>query len=123
VSVSVVDFLIFGISARSYFLFGWKWSFRGCALISRTDGSGDLCKDEDLVPSIESFSERHDDLIPIPKFVRVDPLTYQADPLEFFLARLRNLMSLNRYPRTEGAEIYGEDRASGFACKRRRISP
>jgi hypothetical protein len=32
--------------------------FRGCALISRTDGSGDhyaKCKDEDLVPSIESF--------------------------------------------------------------------
>jgi hypothetical protein len=49
-----------------------------------------LYKDEDLIPSIENFLESRDDLIPLPKFVRVNPLKYQADPLELFLARSRN---------------------------------
>jgi hypothetical protein len=75
---------------------------------------------KDLVPSIESFLESRDDLMPLSEFVRVDLSTYQADPLELFPARLRNRTSLNRYPRTEGAEIYREERASGFACKRRK---
>jgi hypothetical protein len=77
---------------------------------------------EDLVPSIESFLESRDDLMPLSKFVRVDPSAYQADPLELFPARLRNRASLNQYLRTGGAEIYREERASEFAYKRRRIS-
>jgi hypothetical protein len=48
---------------------------------------------EDLVPSIESFLESRDDSMP-----------------------------LLEYPRLEGAEMYGEELASGFASKRRRIS-
>jgi len=45
---------------------------RGCALISRADGSGDhyaKCKDEDLVPSIESFLQSRDVSMPLSKFV------------------------------------------------------
>ncbi|KAH8650347.1 hypothetical protein BGZ60DRAFT_421777 [Tricladium varicosporioides] len=77
---------------------------------------------EDLVPSIESFLESRGDLRPLSKFVRVDPSTYQADPLELFPVGLRNRTSLNQYLRAEGAEMYREERASGSACKRRRIS-
>ena len=77
---------------------------------------------EDLVPSIESFLESRDDSMPLSELVRVDPSRYHADPLELFPARSRNRTSLNRYPRPEDAEMYGEERASGFASKRRRIS-
>jgi hypothetical protein len=76
---------------------------------------------DNLVPSIERFLESHDDAMPPSKFARVDPSTYQADPLELFPEGLRNRTSLSQYLWTDGPEIYPEERVSGLVCKRRRI--
>jgi hypothetical protein len=64
---------------------------------------------EDLVPNIKSFLESRDDSMPLSEFVRVDPSTYKADPVELFPARSSSRMSLNRYPRTEYAKINREE--------------
>jgi hypothetical protein len=76
---------------------------------------------ESIVPSIESFLESRDGLMPPLQFTRVNLSIYQADPLELFPARLLNRTDLIQHLRTGGTEIY-EERASGRACKRRRIS-
>lgn len=77
---------------------------------------------ENIVQSIESFLESRGDLMPPSQFTRVDLSMYQADPLEPFPARLHNRTDLIQYQRTGVTEIYEEERASGLACKRRRIS-
>jgi len=78
---------------------------------------------ESIVPSIESFLESREDLMPPSQFTRVDLSMHQADPLELFPARLHNNRTdLIQYLRTGSTEIYEEERASGLACKRRRIS-
>ena len=77
---------------------------------------------ENIVPSIESFLESRDDIMPLLPFTRVDLSTYQADPLEIFPARLRSRTDLIQYQRTGGTEICREEDISGLACKRRRIS-
>ena len=77
---------------------------------------------ENIFPSIESFLESRDDLMPPSKFTRVDLSIYQADPLEYFPATLHNQTDLIEYLRIEGTEIDGEERARGLGCKRRRIS-
>jgi hypothetical protein len=77
---------------------------------------------ESIVPSIESFLESRDGLMPPSQFTRVNLSMYQADPLELFPARLHNRTDLIQHLRTRGTEVYEEERASGRACKRRRIS-
>jgi hypothetical protein len=77
---------------------------------------------ENIVPSIESFSESRDDLMPPSQFTRIDLSIYQADPLELFPARLHNRTDLIQYLQTGDTEIYREEHTSGLACKRRRIS-
>jgi hypothetical protein len=77
---------------------------------------------ESIVPSIESFLESRDGLMPPSQFTRVNLSMYQADPLELFPARLHNRTDLIQHLRTGGTEIYEEECASGRACKRRRIS-
>jgi hypothetical protein len=77
---------------------------------------------ENLVPSIERFLESNDDAMPLSKFARVDPSTYQADPLQLFPEGLRNRTSLSQYLWTKGPEMYPEEHASRFACKRCRTS-
>jgi hypothetical protein len=77
---------------------------------------------ESIIPSIESFLESRDGLIPLLQFMRVNLLIYQADPLELFPASLYNRTDLIQYLRTGGTEIYEEECASGRACKRYRIS-
>jgi hypothetical protein len=45
---------------------------------------------ENIVPSIESFLEIRDDLMPPSQLTRVDLSMYQADPLELLLDLLTN---------------------------------
>jgi hypothetical protein len=77
---------------------------------------------DSIVPSIESFLESRDGLMPLSQFTRVNFSMYQADPLELFLARLHNRTGLIQYLRTGGTEVYKEEFASGRVYKRRRIS-
>jgi hypothetical protein len=77
---------------------------------------------ESIVPSIESFLESRDGLMPLLQFTRVNLSMYQTDPLELFPASLYNRTDLIQYLRIRGTEIYEEECASGRACKRRRIS-
>jgi hypothetical protein len=77
---------------------------------------------ENLILSIKRFLESHDDAMPPSKFTRIDPLTYQTDPLELFPEGLRNRTSLSQYLWTDSLKIYLKERVSGVAYKRRRIS-
>jgi hypothetical protein len=65
---------------------------------------------ESIVPSIESFLESRDGLMPPSQFTRVNLLMNQADPLKLFPARLHNRTDLILYLRTGGTEIYGRHR-------------
>ena len=73
-----------------------------------------------IIPSIESFLESRDNLMPLLQFTQVNLLIYQANPLKLFLARLHNQTNLIQHLRTRGTKI--EERRSGLAYKRRRIS-
>ncbi|CZR66021.1 uncharacterized protein PAC_15921 [Phialocephala subalpina] len=77
---------------------------------------------ENITPSIENFLESRDDLMPPSQFTRVNLSMYRADPLELFPARLHNRTDLIQHLWIKGTQIYGEERVSRLACKRRRIS-
>lgn len=65
----------------------------GCALISRTNGSGDYCNDEDLVPNIGSFLENRDDSTPqrvVHDILCIDFHRYQHFSQTTYISALRS---------------------------------
>jgi hypothetical protein len=77
---------------------------------------------ENIVPSIKSFLESRDELMPLSQFTRFDLSMYQAGPLELFPARVHNRTDPISYLQKGGTEISEEEYISGLACKRRRVS-
>jgi len=75
---------------------------------------------KNIVPSIKSFLESWNDLLPPSKFTPVDVSLYQADPLEPFPARLHNWTDQIQYLWADSSEMYGEEHVGAPACKRRR---